>query len=127
MIEQIGHDEELIEKLLPDYEYGCRRMGPADGFIAATKQPHVHIIRDDLKEFTNHGVRTENGNEYELDVILCATGFDVNFRPPLSVVGRNGQELSDHFTPDPEAYLSLAVEGFPNLLCRCSVATGFRF
>ena len=52
-------------------------------------------------------------------MLICATGFDTTFRYPFRVVGRSGQTLSERWgdrdVAPPAAYLSLAVDGFPNL------------
>jgi cation diffusion facilitator CzcD-associated flavoprotein CzcO len=64
-----------------------------------------------------------NGQTHELDVLICATGFDTSFQYPFHVLGRDGQSLSERWATStstgvgsgPEAYMSLAVDGFPNL------------
>jgi len=64
------------------------------------------------------GVELRDGRTHELDVLVCATGFDTTFRYPFCVLGRGGQALSERWAATagpPEAYLSLAVDGFPNL------------
>ena len=50
-----------------------------------------------------------------MDVIVCATGFDTSFHYPFDIIGREGKLLRDRFTPHAEAYLSVAVDNFPNL------------
>jgi len=64
------------------------------------------------------GVELRDGRTHELDVLVCATGFDTTFRYPFCVLGRGGRALSERWAATagpPEAYLSLAVDGFPNL------------
>lgn len=43
------------------------------------------------------------------------TGFETSFRLDLDIKGRNGISLNDHHTPHPRTYLSVAVDGFPNM------------
>ena len=61
-----------------------------------------------------------NDQTHELDVLICATGFDTSFQYPFCILGRDGWALNERWAsteggPGPEAYLSLAVDGFPNL------------
>ncbi|KAK0751690.1 hypothetical protein B0T18DRAFT_403175 [Schizothecium vesticola] len=50
------------------------------------------------------------------DVLICATGYHVSSPPPFPILGRGGLPLSTRWAARPETYLSLAVDGFPNLL-----------
>lgn len=47
-------------------------------------------------------------------MIICATGFDTSFRPRYPLVGRGQKDLRALWKDLPEAYLGLAVSGFPN-------------
>jgi cation diffusion facilitator CzcD-associated flavoprotein CzcO len=72
----------------------------------------------EIARITPTGVELTDGQTNELDVLVCATGFDTTFQYPFPVLGRSGQALSDRWAATaggPEAYLSLAVDGFPNL------------
>ena len=42
-------------------------------------------------------------------------GFDVAFHLDFDIIGRGGLTLKDHHTPHPRTYLSVAVDGFPNM------------
>ena len=53
-------------------------------------------------------------------MLVCATGFDTTFRLAFDVVGRNGRDLRQRWTPHASAYISVAVDGFPNMF----MATG---
>jgi hypothetical protein len=46
----------------------------------------------------------------------CITvGFDVGFHLDFDIIGRGGLTLKEHHTPHPRTYLSVAVDGFPNM------------
>lgn len=45
---------------------------------------------------------------------MCATGFDVSYRPHYPIVGLNGISLAEKWKDEPESYLSLACPDFPN-------------
>ena len=61
------------------------------------------------------GLVTADGKHQEFDIIICATGFDVSFRPRFPVIGTDGLNLQDHWAESPTAYLSMfAGPSFPN-------------
>ena len=57
------------------------------------------------------------GREYELDVLVFATGFDAITGAVLAidVRGRDGVSLREKWSGGPRTYLGLATAGFPNL------------
>jgi len=63
-----------------------------------------------------NSLTTADGHREEVDVIICATGFDVSFKPRFPVIGPNGVDLRDHWAECPRAYLSMFADGFPNYM-----------
>jgi cation diffusion facilitator CzcD-associated flavoprotein CzcO len=124
MAETLKNDPKLVSRLVPDFAMGCRRLGPAEGFLEAMASNKVELGEGAISHFTPKGLMTDNGTEYEADVIICATGFDVSFRPYFPVIGRGGKQLADHWSEDPEAYFALAAAGFPNFMRRCLFLDG---
>ena len=116
----LNHDETLIKRLVPEFPVGCRRLGPAEGFLEAFLENNVELANGEIASFTENGLRTDGGVEYKADVIICATGFDVNFRPYFPIIGRDGVALNDAWKNDPSAYLALAASGFPNFMNECA-------
>lgn len=93
----------------------CRRLTPTPGYLRAIVQDNVDVVPTHIKRITPTGIETDDGKTYDLDVLVCATGFDTSFRYPFPIIGRNGTDLRDKWTPFPETYLSLCTDGFPNL------------
>ena len=60
------------------------------------------------------GINTEDGAHHNVDVIICATGFDVSQVPNFEVIGRNGVSLAHKWAKEPESYMSLACPDMPN-------------
>lgn len=58
----------------------------------------------------------KDGTEVFVDTIVCATGFDVSYRPRFPIRGKNGVDLAAKWSVCPEAYLGLAVPDMPNFL-----------
>jgi cation diffusion facilitator CzcD-associated flavoprotein CzcO len=77
----------------------------------------VDVQHNPIVEFTEKGIRTEDGTEHELDVIILATGFDAVSGNQLKIQhsGRGGVSLHDHWKHRPRTHLGLMAHGFPNL------------
>lgn len=112
----LGEDERLVKRLVPDFPLGCRRLGPAEGFLESFLEPNVTLADGEIETFTENGIKTSTGQEYLADVIICATGFDVSFKPYFPVVGREGKSLQEEWKDEPAAYLAMAAHGFPNFM-----------
>ncbi|KAL4775861.1 cyclohexanone monooxygenase [Aspergillus nidulans var. acristatus] len=113
---QLGGEEnrELREAFLPTWSPGCRRITPSDNFLHCFQKPHVTLDRNNLASFTERGLRTVNGTEYEFDLIVCATGFDIQFTPHFRVIGRDGAHMQHEWKETPNLYLSITGPKFPN-------------
>ncbi|KAI0701861.1 FAD/NAD-P-binding domain-containing protein [Cytidiella melzeri] len=115
MKKHLAKKPELFEKILPDFSVFCRRLSPGNGYLEALCADNTTYETTPIKRITRTGIELEDGRHNNLDVIVAATGFDVSYHYPFDVVGRNGVKLNDRWTPYAEAYLSIAVDGFPNL------------
>ncbi|PSR83016.1 hypothetical protein BD289DRAFT_293034 [Coniella lustricola] len=115
MLARLGGDEELARRMIPSFDIGCRRASPGPGYLEAFTRDNVDLVTQPIERVTSSGIRTTDGNEFELDAIVCATGFDVSYRPPWPLVGRWGVALDEHWKDEPYAYLGLMAAGFPNL------------
>jgi len=107
-------NEEIFQQLLPIFSPGCRRLTPGNPYMKAIQQSNVKLHRTAVTKVTPTSVVGANGDEVEVDTIICATGFDVSYKPKYSVIGRNGTSLQDKWKEIPEGYLGLAVPEMPN-------------
>ncbi|KLO84691.1 monooxygenase [Fusarium fujikuroi] len=114
MAEKLGHDPVLCSKLIPKWELGCRRITPGPGYLESFLRPNCHLTDSAITQVTKKGLKTADGKEHEVDVIVYATGFDVSFRPRYPIVGLNKIDLREQWKEDPEAYISVAVPSMPN-------------
>ncbi|KAF2104348.1 putative monooxygenase [Rhizodiscina lignyota] len=105
---------EIAEKVLPDFSVGCKRLTPGPGFLEALAEDNVDFISTPIRRIVPQGIELEDGTIVELDALVCATGFKAGRAPPFQVTGVNGVTLQQRFDPYPEAYMSVAVDGFPN-------------
>ncbi|HEY3992794.1 MAG TPA: NAD(P)/FAD-dependent oxidoreductase [Ktedonobacteraceae bacterium] len=118
-------DPELRAKLTPHYAMGCKRILLSDDFYPALTQPNVELVTERIREVRAGSIVTEDGQEHEIDTIICGTGFHVTDTAFAGCVyGRDGQSLADRWGDAPDAYLGTAVSGFPNLFLLIGPNTG---
>ncbi|KAL7277474.1 hypothetical protein ACG7TL_008395 [Trametes sanguinea] len=115
MEEKLAKKPWIADKLLPEFPVACRRLTPGPGYLEALCADNAEFVTTPIRRITESGVETVDGNHEELDVIFCATGYETSYRLPFEVIGRNGLDLNTKWTPHPVTYLSVAVDGFPNM------------
>ena len=82
-------DEELLEKVTPKYPpMGKRTLQDNGTWLTTLQRDDVDLITDGIAEITADGVTDVNGVHRPADVLLWATGFDVNHQlGPIDVRG----------------------------------------
>jgi 4-hydroxyacetophenone monooxygenase len=117
--QQFADRPELLAAATPDYPPGAKRMLRDNGVWAGTlTRDDVQLVSTPIREVTPTGIVTEDGVAHEVDVIVYGTGFQASrFLTPMTVQGRGGLDLHEHWAGEPRAYLGLTVPGFPNLFC----------
>ncbi|KAH9909553.1 flavin-binding monooxygenase [Xylariomycetidae sp. FL2044] len=114
MKDRLAKKPEIAEFLVPSFGVGCRRATPGPGYLESLVESNVDFVTDPIRSIASRGVILSSGREVELDALVCATGFNVAKAPPFEVQGRGGLTLAQRFRPFAEAYLSVAVDSFPN-------------
>ncbi|PVH89057.1 flavin-binding monooxygenase-like protein [Cadophora sp. DSE1049] len=109
-------DERLLKGFTPKFDIGCRRITPGDPYLKAIQEPNVDVHFAAVNKITEDSVIDTDGNAKKVDTIVCATGFDVSYRPRFPVVGQNGVDLADKWKVCPEAYLGITVPDMPNFI-----------
>jgi cation diffusion facilitator CzcD-associated flavoprotein CzcO len=66
--QQVGSNPELMEKLTPNYTFGCKRITPSNEYFPALANPHVEVITSKIKEVKSNSIETEDGKEQKIDV-----------------------------------------------------------
>ncbi|EEP79143.1 predicted protein [Uncinocarpus reesii 1704] len=115
MRSKLGDNTRLKSKIIPQtFNVGCRRPTPGNGYLEALVGPKTTCYTEDIGGITPHGFLTADGTEVEVDVIICATGFDTTFRPRFPIIGLDGKNLADRWADRAESYISLSVPQVPN-------------
>ncbi|KAL9080957.1 MAG: hypothetical protein Q9159_007463, partial [Coniocarpon cinnabarinum] len=115
MRQKLASKPEVMKTLLPRFPPGCRRLTPGPGYLEALTKENVEFVSTEIAAIEASGVRTQDGKLHELDVLVTATGFHTDFKPPFGVRGWNGKRLQEHWDEYPRSYLSVATDAFPNL------------
>lgn len=114
MKQRLQKKPEVFDAMVPDFGVSCRRLTPGLDYLEALAASNVDFISKRIKKITDKGLILEDGTEVNVDVIVCATGFDASAPPRFSVVGRNNINIADRFAEFPETYMSVVTDGFPN-------------
>ena len=112
-------DQGLLEKVTPKYPPMGKRTLQDDGtWLTTLQRDDVELITDGISEITADGVTDANGVHRPADVLLWATGFDVNHQlGPIDVRGVDGVGLNEVWGDAAFAYLGVTVSAFPNFYC----------
>jgi cation diffusion facilitator CzcD-associated flavoprotein CzcO len=104
------------EILIPKFPLGCKRRIFDPDYLEALHSPNIELTTEPIVEFTEHGLRTTK-RDLEFDAVVLSTGFKIqDFLHPISVTGKGGVTLEEHWksTRGAQAYKSTFVTGFPN-------------
>jgi len=118
-VDQMVDDPKIAESLKPYYPYGCKRPAFHDEFLSTFNLPNVHLIDTSPKgvsEINERGVVHDN-KEYQLDVLIYATGFNwMEAGTFNTVIGEEGLSLSEKAKKEgTKTFLGIHSNGFPNL------------
>lgn len=114
------NDPVLAEKLVPtDHGFGTRRVPLETNYYEAFNRDNVDLV--DVNEtpitgVTQSGIKTGT-DEYEFDVIIYATGFEVGTGAltRIDIRGRDGTSLKERWAKETETFMGLQVHGYPNM------------
>jgi cyclohexanone monooxygenase len=118
-ISAIVSDPETARKLTPTDLY-ARRPVCDSGYYETFNRSNVRLVRIDenpISHLTEEGIVTADGTLHEIDVLVCATGFDAiegNY-VRVNIQGRDGESLKEHWRNGATSYLGMTTSGFPNL------------
>ncbi len=125
-------DPKVADILIPkDHGFGMKRVPLETNYFEAYNQDNVKLVdlrATPIERITPKGVKT-TAEEFELDILIYATGFDAvtgGFKR-IDIRGADGQKLVDKWTGGPETYLGMQVSGFPNMFMLVGPHNGATF
>ena len=119
--QEIVDDPEVAESLKPYYRQFCKRPCFHDEYLPTFNRTNVHLVDTQgrgVERITPTSV-VANGEEFAVDCIVFATGFEVGTdytrRAGYQMVGKDGVQLKDKWTDGMRTLHGLHTHGFPNL------------
>lgn len=111
-------DDGLRRHMMPDYELGCRRVIPTSSYLPALARDNVDVEISGIECITPEGIRTKDGKDIPLDIIVYATGYYAysNMKKALTfqVFGLGGRNLNREWEAEAASYKGITVSGYPN-------------
>jgi 4-hydroxyacetophenone monooxygenase len=109
---------DLVKKVTPHHAPMARRLIVDNGWYTALLRDNVELVTEGIEGLTPDSVRTVDGVERPIDVIVAAVGFSTTkYLHPTEYRGVGGTTLEQRWSESqgPRAHLGIAVPGFPNL------------
>ena len=111
---------EILAPTEPIHPFGVKRPSLEQNFYEIFNQPNMKLVdlrSTPIERVTRSGIKTAAG-EYELDILVLATGFDAvtGGLTSIDIRGTQGETLKEKWAKGVRAHLGMAVAGFPNLL-----------
>jgi cyclohexanone monooxygenase len=130
-VDSIVEDPATAEALKPYYRQFCKRPCFHDQYLQTFNRPNVTLVDTQgagVERVTETGVVVA-GQEYELDCLIYATGFEVGTdyarRAGYELVGRDGLTLTRKWSAGVRTLHGLHIHGFPNCFMMSIVQSGF--
>jgi cyclohexanone monooxygenase len=130
-VDTIVNDPATAEALKPYYRQFCKRPCFHDEYLQTFNRPNVTLVDTNgkgVERITEKGV-VANGQEYELDCIIYATGFEVGTdytrRSGYELYGRDGLTLTEKWSEGVRTLHGMHSRGFPNVFIISNAQSGF--
>jgi cation diffusion facilitator CzcD-associated flavoprotein CzcO len=119
-VDTIVKDPETAESLKPYYNQLCKRPCFHDEYLPTFNRPNVKLVDTKgagVEAITEKGI-VANGQEFEVDCIIYATGFELatdwSHRTGMEIYGRNNLPTSQAWKNGHRTLHGWTSPGFPN-------------
>jgi cyclohexanone monooxygenase len=121
-IDEIVKDRATADLLKPWFRFHCKRPLSSDTYYPTFNRSNVKLIdvssTKGVERLTEKGF-VHNGVEYEIDLLICASGFevtsDLDRRWGIGEIrGRNGLSLYEYWADGYKTLHGIVARGFPN-------------
>ena len=129
-IDETVEDPATAEALKPWYMLMCKRPCFHNEYLLTFNRPNVHLVDTQGQGITQIGPRGPifDGVEYEVDLLIYATGFEVQQTGIYNrILGEGGRDLNDKYTDGIRTLLGIHSSGYPNLFIMGGYQASFQF
>lgn len=129
-IDQIVKDKATAQALKPWYMLMCKRPCFHNEYLPTFNRPNVHLVETRGKGITeiNEKGPVFEGKQYELDVLIYATGFEVQKTGIYNQIkGGHGLDLEDKYRDGIRTLLGIHSRSYPNLFIMGGYQASFQF
>ncbi len=129
-IDEIVKDKTTAEALKPWYMFMCKRPCFHNDYLPTFNLPNVHLIDTHGKGITEINAQGPvfEGKQYELDLLIYATGFEVQKTGIYNQIkGERGVDLNDKYSTGIRTLLGIHSQGYPNLFIMGGYQASFQF
>jgi len=129
-IDDTVKDPATADSLKPWYMFMCKRPCFHNEYLPSFNQPNVTLIDTQGKGITEIGEKGPmfEGDEYELDVLIYATGFEVQKTGIYNeILGKGGVNLDEKYEDGIRTLLGIHTQGYPNLFIMGGYQASFQF
>ncbi|MGW4479436.1 flavin-containing monooxygenase [Rhodococcus triatomae] len=107
---------DLKAQLTPSFApWGKRIIRDPGRYFDTLKKESTALATAGIKQIVPDGIIDGNGVLHDVDVIVYATGFNLNYLSQWTIKGADGTDLGEVWRDRPVAYNGCLVPKFPNL------------
>ena len=129
-VDELVTDPETADALKPWYMFMCKRPCFHNEYLPTFNRPNVHLIDTHgrgIEEIGENGPIFD-GHEYELDLLIYATGFEVQKTGTYNrITGVGGLDLQDKYHEGIRTVLGIHTHGYPNMFIMGGYQASFNF
>jgi cyclohexanone monooxygenase len=130
-VSSVVQDPAVAEALKPYYRQFCKRPCFHDEYLDAFNRPGVSLVDTGgrgVERITENAIMA-NGQAYEIDCLIYATGFEVGTdytrRSGYQLHGRDGLTLTEKWADGVATLHGIHSRGFPNCFIMSNSQSGF--
>ncbi len=130
-VDAVVKDRRTADALKPWYNQFCKRPCFHDEYLDAFNRPNVTLVDTQGRgvEAITETAIVANGQEFEIDCLIYATGFEVGTsytrRAGYDIYGRGGLALSEKWKDGVSTLHGMHSRGFPNCFIVSNSQSGF--
>ncbi len=110
----LGPDYDIARHFTPSYLPWRQRIAfvPDGDLFRGIASGKASVVTDEIDSFTEKGIRVKSGQEIEADIVITATGFNLNVLGDIDFQ-IDGEKLAFH---DTVTYRGMMFTGVPNMV-----------